>query len=460
CALGAPDASTCEFGKVATDSILYNGAYILKNYTSKSIIEYAANPDYWDAEHDYIPSVKFVYYDGSDPDSIFNSFDKGEFSSAPVYTDNAAIYKTAKEKYGDNIYIGRTTSTTYMITWIFDRNTYTSVLDEKMDVSSQTDKQKADTALAKQNKAFRQGVLRAIDVSAGNAQYVGEDLKLNRLRNTLTQPDFVLNSEGELYGDLVSGALTEINPTLYPEGLDLSDGQMAYYNPSTAVELMEVAKEELMSQGVDFPIQLDIIVNGESEKSFKQLQALKSSTEENIGDYVSINLIISNSDSMNAMKTADQINSDLYVGQGWGPDYGDPKTYVDIVDPDSGDMLKWFGLNWTGTEVGNDAAVKEAIGLYEFQGLKNKAAAVVDDNDKRFELYAKAEAYLIDAGIFLPYITQGGGYAVSKVIPYTAPYGAYGLSDAKFKGMQVSDEIVTTAERDAIKAEWESKLGK
>ena len=86
------------------------------------MIEYTANENYWDAEHVYIPKVKLVYYNGSDPDSLFNGFDKGEYSAAPVYTDNAAIYKTAKEKYGDAIYISRTTSMTFWISWIFDRN--------------------------------------------------------------------------------------------------------------------------------------------------------------------------------------------------------------------------------------------------------------------------------------------------------------------------------------------------
>ncbi|HAX72020.1 MAG TPA: peptide ABC transporter substrate-binding protein [Firmicutes bacterium] len=460
CKLGAADAETCEFGKVQPDGILYNGAYLLKNFTSKSVIEYEANPSYWDAEHVYVPSVKLVYYDGSDPDSIFTAFDNGEFSAAPVYTDNAAFYATAKEKYGDNIYVSRTTSTTFWISWILDRNQYTSPADPNTDVSTQTDKQKADTALAKQNKSFRQAVLRAIDTATGNAQYVGEDLKENRLRNMLTQPDFVLKSDGTLYGTLVSNALTEINSDLYPSGFDTSDGHAAYFNVDQAKTLMEQAKAELEAEGVEFPVQLDVIANGESEKGVKFAQAVIKSIEDSIGEYVDVNIILSDSTNMDTMKAPNQVNSDLYINAGWGPDYGDPKTYVDILDPDSGDMLKYFGLDWTGSEVGDDAAVKEAIGLYEFQALKDAADAVVDDNDKRFELYAKAEAYLLDNAYFLPSITQGGGYAVSKVIPYTVPYAAYGLSDAKYKGMQVSDEVITSAERDALKAEWEANLGK
>lgn len=459
CKLGSPDPGNCSFGEVAADGILYNGAYILSNYASKSVIEYTANENYWDAEHVYIPKVKLVYYNGSDPDSLFNGFDKGEYSAAPVYTDNAAIYKTAKEKYGDAIYISRTTSTTFWISWIFDRNIYHAPGNETQDVSPQTDKQKADTSLAKQNTAFRKAIFYASDISAVNSQYVGEDLKLGRLRNTLTQPDFVLTSEGTLYGDLVSKALTQTNPTEYPEGFDLSDGQLAYYNPELALQYANQAKEELGALGVEFPIQLDAIVNGESEKGVKAAQALADVLETNLDGFVKLNIILSDSTTMSSMNTADTMNTDLYIGTGWGPDYGDPKTYVDIMDPDSGDMLKYLGLNWTGSEVGEDAAVKEAIGLYEFKALKDAAEAVIDDNDTRFELYAQAEAYLLDNALFIPYITQGGNYSVSKVIPYTNLYGAYGLSDSKYKYMQVSDSIVTNEEREALKADWESKLG-
>ena len=459
CKLGSPDPGNCSFGEVAADGILYNGAYILSNYASKSVIEYTANENYWDAEHVYIPKVKLVYYNGSDPDSLFNGFDKGEYSAAPVYTDNAAIYKTAKEKYGDAIYISRTTSMTFWISWIFDRNIYHAPGNETQDVSPQTDKQKADTSLAKQNTAFRKAIFYASDISAVNSQYVGEDLKLGRLRNTLTQPDFVLTSEGTLYGDLVSKALTQTNPTEYPEGFDLSDGQLAYYNPELALQYANQAKEELGALGVEFPIQLDAIVNGESEKGVKAAQALADVLETNLDGFVKLNIILSDSTTMSSMNTADTMNTDLYIGTGWGPDYGDPKTYVDIMDPDSGDMLKYLGLNWTGSEVGEDAAVKEAIGLYEFKALKDAAEAVIDDNDTRFELYAQAEAYLLDNALFIPYITQGGNYSVSKVIPYTNLYGAYGLSDSKYKYMQVSDSIVTNEEREALKADWESKLG-
>ena len=36
--------------RVTPAGILYNGPYILKTLTSKSLIEYEKNPNYWDKE--------------------------------------------------------------------------------------------------------------------------------------------------------------------------------------------------------------------------------------------------------------------------------------------------------------------------------------------------------------------------------------------------------------------------
>ncbi len=461
CALGSPEPSTCSFGQVAPDGILYNGAYTLSNFTAKSVIEYEANPSYWDAENVHIPTVKLVYYDGSDPDSLFTSFDKGEFSIAPVYTDNAAIYEQAKERYGDDIYVGSTNSTTYFVSLMMDRNQFHAVGDESTDVSPQTEQQREDTAKAKLNLKFRQALSHAWDTRAGNAQYVGDDLAENRLRNMLTQYEFVLTSDGTMYGELVEKALAVQNPDVYGEGIDLEDGHMAYHNVELARSLMAEAKVELEADGVTFPIQLDVQANSESEKEVKQVQAVVESLETTFAGDVEVNIIMSNSDRINAQHSADQYNTDFQLGQGWGPDYGDPKTYVNIFDPDQGDMLTYVGLNWEtdANHSESDKNAKEALGLYEFQKLIQEADAIVDDNDARFAKYAEAEAWLLDHAIITPYISVGGGYAVSKEIPYTGLYGAYGLSSDKFKGRQVSDNIISLEERDALKADWKSKLG-
>ncbi|TXT41826.1 MAG: peptide ABC transporter [Spirochaetes bacterium] len=90
-----------DFGKVDKNGILFNGAYILSNFTSKAVIEYDPNPTYWDKDKVYIKHVKFMYYDGKDPDSLFSNFDAGIYVAAPVYTDNEALFARAQGKYKD-----------------------------------------------------------------------------------------------------------------------------------------------------------------------------------------------------------------------------------------------------------------------------------------------------------------------------------------------------------------------
>ena len=74
--------------------------------------------------------------------------------------------------------------------------------------------------------------------------------------------------------------------------------------------------------------------------------------------------------------------------------------------------------------------------------------------DKRYQLYANAEAYALDQAYFIPLYASGGSYAVSRIIPYTKSYSPYGLSPMKFKRMQLSDKIVTMKQRDQQYEKW------
>ncbi|CKB26117.1 AliB-like protein [Streptococcus pseudopneumoniae] len=50
-----------DFGTLSPDSILYSGPYLLKDFTSKSSIEYVKNPHYYD--HDKVsihPSTSYI----------------------------------------------------------------------------------------------------------------------------------------------------------------------------------------------------------------------------------------------------------------------------------------------------------------------------------------------------------------------------------------------------------------
>jgi len=448
--LGSPDWATAGFGKLTADSILYNGPYLLKNFTSKSIIEYEANPDYWDADSAHIKHVKLLYVGNTDPSSIFLAFDKGEIVSARIDVNNPSIVTAARKKYGDSIFVSDTNAAITFATFVLNRTQYHSPVSASMDVSPKTAQQKEDTRAAILNEHFRQAILRSVDMAAINGQYVGSDLKYTSLRNMLTQPDFVKTKDFTTYGTLVENHLKEMNPELYSESFSIADGQMSFYDPELAATLMAKAKAELEKEGVHFPIHLDLLVNGESEMSFRGAQAFKHSVEAILGKDVDVNLLVSTSHHFLAQKNHDTVNTDIYFATAWSPDYGDPKSYLDILDPYSGDLLKNFGLHQHGEQ-----EIKEASGLVHFKALKDLAALEVADMDVRYDLYAKAEAYAIDQAYFIPLFASGGSYAVSRIIPYTKPYSPYGLSEMKFKGMRLSPTIITTKERDVMLKHWQ-----
>ena len=54
----------------------------LKTLTSKSLIEYEKNPNYWDKENVKIEKIKLTYYDGSDQESLIRSFSSGAYTTA------------------------------------------------------------------------------------------------------------------------------------------------------------------------------------------------------------------------------------------------------------------------------------------------------------------------------------------------------------------------------------------
>lgn len=461
CKLGSPDPANCNFGSTEPSSILYNGAYLLSNNTAASVIEYTANPTYWDKKHVYIPSVKLIFFDGADKYSLYRAFDNGEYVAAPVYTDDPAFYEAAVQKYGDSIYVGRLNTTTYYITFNYNRRAFSNLgLGEAL-VSTKTDKQKEDTKLAILNENFRKAIFRGIDRAELNKQGVGVTLKANALRNTYTAPLFVSTSTGKSYADLVSAELTKISATEFPSGFDLSDSQDPYYDLDLAHTLMAQAVTELTAQGVQFPVAIDVnaslgAVNIATRLAFKTMMEAAFPGQV----VVNINYAQSSAEYLNSFyytENADQQNYDINLGSGWGPDYGDPKTYVNTLNPDNGDLLKSFGLL---NGLDQDVAAKTAAGFFAFGQLNDTANAILTDMDARYAAYAAAEAYLIGHGIILPNVSQGGNYAVSRVLPYSGSYADYGTSGDKFKWLQVTDHVITGEERAAAKAAWEAARAK
>lgn len=450
-----------DFGAVEPDSILYNGCYILSSLVPAQEVRFDANPNYYDAKNVFVQHVVVTYSDGKDPAQQFNMFVNGEVTSTTVNQSLPEVVAKAAELYPDNQYKSMTTATSYWGAFNWDRQMYALYNDPSVSTTSKTDAQKADAKAAILNADFRRAVYAAYSAHAVEAITLGEEHADGVIRNTLVPYTFQTTSDGRTYGSIVEKYAAELVADY--EGIDLNDGHDAWYNPELAKTFAERAKEELGDSVSEWPIHIDVPVYAASENQKNMQLAMKKSVEDAIGDYVVIDLqfLEGNSSvyysSFYNMPTGEENSIDLVFGAGWGPDYGDPLTYLHCFDVHDGDMLNYSGINIESQGQSEEQkAVLETLGLNEVQEIVDQATAAT--GDERIELFAKAEAMLLTNGILRPYSTSGANISISKVKPFTVGYGLYGQAAYNqvpyFKYMQLLDEPVTTAEYEAAKEAW------
>ncbi len=450
-----------DFGAVEPDSILYNGCYILSSLVPAQEVRFDANPNYYDAKNVFVQHVVVTYSDGKDPAQNFNMFVNGEVTSTTVNQSLPEVVAKAAELYPDNQYKSMTTATSYWGAFNWDRQMYALYNDPSVSTTSKTDAQKADAKAAILNADFRRAVYAAYSAHAVEAITLGEEHADGVIRNTLVPYTFQTTSDGRTYGSIVEKYAAELVADY--EGIDLNDGHDAWYNPELAKTFAERAKEELGDSVSEWPIHIDVPVYAASENQKNMQLAMKKSIEDAIGDYVVIDLqfLEGNSSvyysSFYNQPTGEDNSIDLVFGAGWGPDYGDPLTYLHCFDVHDGDMLNYSGINIESQGQSEEQkAVLETLGLNEVQEIVDQATAAT--GDERIELFAKAEAMLLTNGILRPYATSGANISISKVKPFTVGYGLYGQAAYNqvpyFKYMQLLDELVTAAEYEAAKEAW------
>ena len=442
-----------DFGK-ATDvtSILYNGAYLLKGLTSKSSIDMTKNKNYWDKEHVFIDEIKLSFFDGQDADSLGRGFDEGHYPAAPLFK-NSANYERLKEKYKDNIVYSLQRGGSNFMSINIDRVSYSHT-------SKQTDAEKSSTKKALLNKDFRQALAFAADRKAALAQVFGDELAPRKLRSSFTPPTFVQVGE-QTFGQVVKTELDKLDSVW--KDVSLEDAQDTLHNVDKAKAKFEAAKKALQADGVQFPIHLDLPVSSTQTSFVKQAQSYKQSIEEALGaDNLVIDIQQVSDDELGNMTGLATSNAntdwDINVNNGWSPDYDDPSTYLDTFDPTSGPLL----LSSLGVAPGTDNPVIKAVGLDKFKALIDDANSEKTDLQKRYEKYAKAQAWLSDSSLIIPIHSDGAQMILTKKVLGTGAYGWVGdkTIENSYKYQKLQDKIVTTKEMDEFRKKFADEKAK
>ena len=129
---------------------------------------------------------------------------------------------------------------------------------------------------------------------------------------------------------------------------------------------------------------------------------------------------------------ADPLNYDIYFDS-LSTGYADPSGILSRLTTDGAENMGWYEVP-------------------EFDALIEKAEAAATF-EERLQYFAEAEAWLVDGGYVIPFISSLRGYYMTNTVPYTCPLTLYGNS--KFKGALVMDEPLTVEEYNTLTAAYE-----
>lgn len=364
-----------KYGKTQ-DNIAYCGPYVVTTNTAKSEIVFTKNDSYWNKANINLDKITWKYNDGKDTLKAYNDTKSGILDGAGLNADSVAQAKTDKvgeKTYFDEYHYVTATDATAFGTFVnINRTAYANAQDGKLQTAKDSAEQ-ARTKAALSNVHFRRALAMALDRTSYNAQTVGAELASVSLINSFTPGNFVSLTEdvtvsingkdttfkkGTYYGAIMQAQIDadEVKIKVWDptadEGAGSSAGFDGWYNAENAMEELNLAMAELKKQGVDLekdgPIHLDLPAFISSQIYYNRAFSYKKSLANALGKYVTVDLAgaTTSGDWYNAGYYTDygyQANYDLYDVSGWGPDFGDPSSYLDTLT-EGGYMTKCLGI--------------------------------------------------------------------------------------------------------------------
>ena len=350
------------------DTIAYCGPYLVSSATAENSIVFTANPAYWNGEGRRLQQIIWRFNDGKDALKTYHDTLSGVLDGTALNPSSAEKARTDGifDKFA---HVSPRNSTTYFAFCNLDRQAMSNFNDGSAE-SSKDAYQNSRSRAALRNVHFRRALAFAVDRGAYNAQTAGEDLRTVSLRNSFVPGDFVALPEetqiqvanqtisypaGTPYGKIVQDRLTALGLPIKvwdPEaehGAGSSDGFDGWYHPQAAKEELTLAMQEL-GFSPDDPVYLDLPYFSGGDAQTNRANAYKQSVERTLGGAVRVRLVPC-ADSNQVyyagyyISMGYEANYDIYDLSGWGPDYGDPKTYLSTLLPGyEGYMTRMLGI--------------------------------------------------------------------------------------------------------------------
>ena len=410
------------------ENMWYNGCYTMTSYVQGNEKIFTKNPLYWDQDCELFNTVTVKMVESND--TMYQLYQSGEIDTVTLTESNLkTIYDDPENPYHDYLVENPATGT-YQIHFNYDKH----LEDGTPDVNW-------NTAIA--NEAFRL------------SWYYGLDLTEYWKRTNSINP---LSCENEFYS--MTGLAYTSDGTDYTElvrqelGLPEIDGQtVARLDADKAEQYKQQAIEELTALGVTFPVQIDFFISGGNQTALDTANVLSQCFSNSLGDdYVQFNI---NTYVSSASQEVYTPKLQSFVFNGWTPGVNDPTNYLDTVLYDA--VNAYYSDTYSNiVDVEETETTKDLIDTYkEFTAMAEEAKAINDDMDARYQACAEAEAYLISHALVLP-AYHSSSWCLTKINPYSKIHAPFGGLNEKMKNWETNADGYTTAEIEAIKAEYEA----
>lgn len=313
------------------DNILYSGPFKMEKWDHGEGWTLTKNDKYWNA--DKINLDKVTYKIVKDPKTELKLYEGGKIDYTKLVSEDIDKYKDDKEF--------TTTPTSAVSYWDLNR----------------------DKVPEFKNKKLRQAMWLSMDRKSAASVILNNG---SLPANYLVPQDFATGPSGKKFHETGEAQLDN-----YPS-----------QDKDKAKKLWKEAKDEL---GID-KLDVELLTRDDDTSEDLSEYFAKQITENLDGFNIEINKVPFKSYN----KTDTSGNCEICAGNGWGPDYEDPMTFLELYKTKS--PHNTYGIS-----------------NKEYDDMLDKADSLGADPEKRWKVLQKADKYLADNAVLIPTYQSGSG---------------------------------------------------
>ena len=269
----------------APDKMAYCGAFYMTDWITDNVITVKKNPFWWDADSVSLEAIRFAKY--TDANTKYNAFAGGEIDIIDITGEQRAMFSS--EGYGVSSYVGG-------YSFYFQTNSLQNGPNDAHPDASLSDMR---------SKNLRKAISFALD----RRQII----------------DTVFKNDNEPAQCFTLG-ITGVNTPTFGEAVVAENGGPLYPEHADSAKAKEYLALALTDLGYTDPAQINItLMTSEGSQNELQAQVVQEQLRQVLGIEAKIDVLT----ITEARVRRNKINYDMFMG-GWGPDYNDPMTDLDL----------------------------------------------------------------------------------------------------------------------------------